>query len=136
VTRCLAMAVAVFVAAPWEGSAFAECLKANQPGQIVEGRLRLVRIEIPDYGKRDRAFVLMPVSAACLDGVDDYDKVERAHRIHVFTLEETLSHRLRQLVGKRVQVWGEAFGAHTVHHHGPIVMRIGAIEPAKPDRQR
>ena len=112
------------------GSAQAACFKANAPDQVAEGRLASVRITIEAYKLQEQAYILRLAAAACLQGSDDFDKVERTDRIHVFAMDEALRKRLRSLTGKAVRVTGEAFGEHTAHHHASIVMRISHIEPA------
>ena len=53
------------------------------------------------------------------------DTVESAETIHIYSSDETV---LKQLVGKSVKVKGDPFGAHTAHHHAPIVMEITEID--------
>ena len=43
---------------PRAGAAQAACLKADAEDQIAEGRLAIVRIEIPDYKLKEQAFML------------------------------------------------------------------------------
>jgi len=64
----------------------------------------------------------------CLSGADDIDKVSSADTIHVYSSDEAVAQSLKQLVGKKVKVKGNAFGAITAHHHAPIVMEISEIE--------
>jgi hypothetical protein len=109
-------------------TAQADCLNANEPGQIAEGRLTSVTITIPDYKLKEQAYILRLSSDACLDGPDEFDKVERTNRIHVIAMDDVLRRKLRAFVGKLVRISGEAFGEHTAHHHAPIVMRIRRVE--------
>lgn len=120
--------VAVVVTALVGPAASADCLKANTPGQRAEGRLVSVRITIPVYALKEQAYILQLRTPACLEGTDDYDKVDKAGRIHVFSTDDAMRKRLRSLVGKNVRVTGDAFGEHTAHHHAPIVLNISAIE--------
>jgi Domain of unknown function (DUF4431) len=49
--------------------------------------------------------------------------------------DPTLSRTLRRLVGKRVSVQGaSAFGAHTGHHHAPLLVSVENITAA-PERR-
>ena len=109
----------------------AACLSANQPDQIAEGRLTSVQVSIPDYKLKQQAIILRLASDACLEGSGEFDKVERTNRIHVFAMDDAVRKRLRALAGKPVRVIGEPFGAHTAHHHAPIVMRVTGVEPAE-----
>ena len=125
--RCVT-ALAVMTAM-FSGSAdAADCLKANAPSQVAEGRLRLVKISTPAYNRRDDAYILTLRSPACLDG-EDFDKVEKTERIHVFSTDAAMLKRLKSFDGKSVRVTGSAFGEHTAHHHAPIVMSLETIEP-------
>jgi hypothetical protein len=110
------------------GTAQAACLKADAEGQIAEGRLAIVRIEIPDYKLKEQVFMLQLVAEACLDVADKDDEVEPTKRIHVFSTNEGLRKRMRGLVGQVVRVHGSPFGQHTAHHHAPIVMNVSGIE--------
>ena len=114
-------------------AAQAACLKANTPDQTAEGRLTSVQISIPDYKLREQAYILRLKSDACLESSDDYDKVERTNRIHVFSMDDAMRKKLRAAVGKMVRVSGSPFGEENLHHHAPIVMGVSAIEtlPAK-----
>jgi len=39
--------------------------------------------------------------------------------------------KYRYLVGRRVRVRGTLFGSHTGHHHAPILLHVGKLEPAR-----
>jgi hypothetical protein len=111
-------------------AAAAACLQANDTdGQLAQGRLISVRITDEAYNRTEQAYILQLKEPACLEGTDDYDKIEKTNRIHVFSLETPLINRLRRLVGKNVVVHGNPFGERTAHHHAPIVMRISKIDP-------
>ena len=106
----------------------AACLKANTDDQAAQGRLKYIAITNEAYARTEHAYILELRAPACLDGVDDYDKVETTKRIHVFAMEKPLLAQLHRLVGKNVIVRGNPFGEHTAHHHAPIVMRITKID--------
>jgi len=122
------LVVAVVVTALAGSTASADCLKANTPDQRAEGRLVSVRITIPAYAQKEQAYILQLRAPACLEGTDDYDKVEKTERIHVFSMDGAMRKRMHGLVGKNVRVSGNAFGEHTAHHHAPIVMSISTID--------
>ena len=72
-----------------------------------------------------------PTSSPCqlrLAGGDEIGQVESADTIHIYSSDETVAQSLKQLVGKSVKVKGNPFGAHTAHHHAPIVMEITEID--------
>ena len=101
----------------------ADCLKANQDGQVAEGRLERRRITDEAYERTETAYLLFPAKSVCLDG-EDYDRVEGTTRIHVFSMDAAIRKKLEANLGKRVRITGSAFGEHTAHHHAPIVMNI------------
>ncbi len=106
-----------------------ECLKAEIEGQGAEGRLERVRFTDVDYGNRvEVAFILNLAKPACLEGEDEYDKIDSTLKIHVFSMDKAIDHRLRANIGRRIHVLGWAFGEHTAHHRAPIVMRVTAVE--------
>jgi Domain of unknown function (DUF4431) len=120
----VAFALAALIGA---STASAECLKANQNGEIAEGILSLGTFE--DANDRpEKAYILALPAPVCLSGADDIDKVSSADTIHVYSSDEAVAQSLKQLVGKKVKVKGNAFGAITAHHHAPIVMEISEIE--------
>jgi len=124
--RSLALALALSLSCQ---AAYATCLKANGEGQTAEGRLTSVVVTTPAYDLKEQAYILRLAAPACLEGSDEYDKVDKSERIHVYSTDDRLRKRLRGLVGKLVRVQGSPFGETTAHHHAPIVMQISAIEP-------
>jgi hypothetical protein len=110
------------------GVVSAECLKANTAGQVAEGKLTSVQITVEAYRLTEQAYILRLRAPACLEGTDEYDKVEKTQRIHVFSMDDAMRKRMRALVGKNVRVTGEPFGEHTAHHHAPIVLKINTID--------
>jgi hypothetical protein len=127
--RCLSWAAAGWLTLG--SAAQAACLKANADDQVAEGKLASIVVSTPDYNLKEQAYVLALSAPACLDGDDEYDKVESSPRIHVFSMDDGLRKRLRSLVGKQVRVHGSPFGEMTAHHHAPIVMSISAVEPLR-----
>ena len=125
--RLLALSAGIAASCLAFTTAQADCLKANTPDQTAEGRLTSVVVTTDAYKLKEQAYILRLASDACLDG-DDYDKIERTNRIHVFAMDDALRRKLRASVGKTVLVSGNAFGEHTAHHHAPIVMSVSAIE--------
>ncbi len=127
-------AIGAFIATSLAGAAAqAACLKANTPEQTAEGRLTSVQVSIPDYRLKEQAYILRLKSDACLEGSDEYDKVDRTNRIHVYAIDDAMRKKLHVAVGKMVRVSGSPFGEENLHHHAPIVMSVSTIEtlPAK-----
>lgn len=110
-------------------AAAAECLKAEEEGQSAEGRLERVRFVDVDYGNRvEAAFILNLAKPACLDGTDEFDKIDSTLKIHVFSMDKAIQGRLRASIGRQIRVLGWPFGEHTAHHRAPIVMRVTALK--------
>ena len=112
-------------------AAQAACLKANTDNQVAEGKLTSVQVSIPDYRLKEQAYILQLKSDACLEGSDDFDKVDHTNRIHVYSADDAMRKKLRAAVGKMVRVSGNAFGEENLHHHAPIVMGITSLETLK-----
>jgi len=105
----------------------AACMQANAKGEIAEGRLSLGQFE-DAAGRPEQAFILTLPAATCLSGSDEMDNVEDVETIHIYSFDEPVAAALEQFVGKDVQVRGTPFGAHTAHHHAPIVMDVSEID--------
>jgi hypothetical protein len=112
----------------FSASASAACLIAERDDQQAEGKLDRVKITVEAYALTETAFILTLLKPACLEGSDEYDKVESSKRIHVFSMDGKILRELRANVGRKVRVTGNAFGESTVHHHAPIVMNVSRIE--------
>ncbi len=105
------------------------CMIANRDGEEAEGRLERVKITTEAYDQTETAFILLLPKPACLEGEDEYDKIESTKRIHIFSMDEKIRRKLSTSVGKTIRVRGWAFGEHTVHHHAPIVLNVtGFVE--------
>ena len=119
---------AVFLCA-CDAATAAECLKAEMEGESAEGRLQRVRFTDVDYGNRvEFAFILNLAKAACLDGEDEFDKIDSTLKIHVFSMDKAIDHSLRANIGRQIRVLGWPYGEHTAHHRAPIVMRVTAVK--------
>jgi hypothetical protein len=112
-------------------TAQAACLKANTANQIAEGKLTSVQVSVPDYKLKEQAYILRLKSDACLEGTDEFDKVDHTNRIHVYATDDAMRKKLRAAVGKQVRLSGSPFGEENLHHHAPIVMGVSSIETLK-----
>jgi hypothetical protein len=88
---------------------------------------------------REAAYILRLDAPICAVGDDSLDAGESFDRIQLLPDEArpdpTLSRTLRRLVGKPVLVQGaSAFGAHTGHHHAPLLVSVKSIAAA-PERR-
>jgi hypothetical protein len=127
--RLLPVLFAVAFLCACDAATAAECLKAEMEGQSAEGWLQRVRFTDVDYGNRvEIAFILNLAKAACLDGEDEFDKIDSTLKIHVFSMDKAIDHSLRANIGRQVHVLGWPFGEHIAHHCAPIVMRVTAVK--------
>jgi Domain of unknown function (DUF4431) len=119
------MAVALLFAA--SSAAEAACMQDNTAGEIAEGRLSVGQFE-DAAGRPETAYILTLPAPTCLSGDDEMSNVETAETIHVFSSDDALNASLERFLGKDVQIRGTPMGAHTAHHHAPIVMDISEID--------
>jgi hypothetical protein len=129
----LLAALPVAAAAQVEGPRTASgCIDLSRASSTfsAEGRLTLRHFAgPPNYesiarGDADEsAFILELAESVCLDDGGDFaDPAERVRFVQVAANAEAVRRRLRAAVGRRVLVSGEAFAAHTGHHHAPLVL--------------
>jgi len=105
----------------------ASCMQASEAGSIAEGRLSVGQFE-DAAGRPEQAYILTLPAPTCLAGSDEMDNVGDVGTIHVFSDDDALHASLQTFVGKDVQVRGTPLGAHTAHHHAPVVMSITEID--------
>jgi hypothetical protein len=104
------------------------CMSDQSENAIAEGKLTIATAR-DAAGRLERAYILTLVSPACLTANDPADRVKGTSTIHIFSMRQKVHAQIAQLVGKTVLVRGRPFAAHTAHHHAPIVMDIGEIDP-------
>jgi hypothetical protein len=138
-----AICFAIAVAAP----ADAACVNLQEPNSVsFEGTLiRRTFAGPPNYedvrkgDAREPAYILKLDEPICAAGDEFVDAGSKFDLIQIFpdgtgAAAQGLAKELRRLAGQRVSVEGKsAFGAHTGHHHAPLVMPITriAIAPAR-----
>jgi hypothetical protein len=125
-------------------SANAACIDLSQKGSISFSGVLWYRIfpgppNYEDVRKGDTpepAYILALEAPICATGDEFVDPGKPIDKIQIYP-EETggaghgLWRDLRQLAGKRVAVEGRsAFGAHTGHHHAPLLLPITRINIA------
>jgi hypothetical protein len=122
-------------------SANAACLDVKQTSSFsFEGMLSYSIFAGPpnfeDVRKGDApepAYLLKLDTPICVTGDESLKPEERFDRIQLYPADpggagRALSRELRRLVGKQVVVEGiSAFGAHTGHHHAPLVLPITKV---------
>lgn len=125
-------------------AAWAACLDVTQTGKATfEGSLTFHIFGGPPYNGGVRlgdtpepTYILKLDNTVCAMGdefVDPNNAIDRIQIYPEFSTAENreLSNNLRRLVGKRVRVEGTSpFGAHTGHHHAPLLLPITRIESA------
>jgi uncharacterized protein DUF4431 len=108
-------------------SAYAGCLQAEQAKTIIEGVLS--EGSFTDANDQpEQAFILKLPVPTCLAGDEQLPETEQVSTIHIYSSDDAVAQSIKNFVGKDVFVQGTPFGAHTAHHHAPIVMDITAIE--------
>jgi hypothetical protein len=108
-------------------SAYAGCLKSEQAKTIIEGVLS-ERTFTDANDQPEQAFILTPLVPTCLAGDDNVDESEKVGEIQIFSSDDAVAQTIKSHVGEDVFVQGTPFGAHTAHHHAPIVMDIAGIQ--------
>jgi len=121
----LPIALTLLVLAP--ASAYAVCLQAGQATTIIEGVLSEGTFRDAN-NQPEQAFILTPLMPTCLAGDDHIDESEQVGKIQIFSSNDQMAQNIKNFAGKDVFVQGAPFGAHTAHHHAPIVMDIRGIQ--------
>ena len=107
--------------------AAAACMNPKSKEEIAEGRLFIQRFK-DAAGRPEQMYILRMPTPACLDGKEPDERVKSTRSLHIFASDEKIHRRIRQFVGKDIQVRGTVFSAHTAHHHAAIVMDIKEID--------
>jgi hypothetical protein len=113
-------------------------LSARDRALTLEGSLTFQVFGGPPYNggvnKGDTpepTYILKLESPVCATGDDFLDPKERIDGVQVFAAQDRANElwdSLRHLVGRKVRVEGaSAFGAHTGHHHAPLLLPITAV---------
>jgi len=119
------------------GPASAGCVSVsgNSPRATAEGHLTLQLFPgPPNYDSiaagdtEERTFILKLPRRDCIDDGSDFaDPSERLVTVHVSAASDSLMAVLRDSIGRQVAVSGEAFAAHTGHHHAPLVVVADSV---------
>ena len=73
---------------------------------------------------REPSYILDLSAPACADDGEMIAAKDRFRAVHLMPAADWFDLVLRAAVGKRITAYGEAFGAHTGHHHAPLVMLV------------
>jgi len=78
------------------------------------------------------AYILLLDAPTCFFGDDFVEPDKLVNRVQLISLEGAAAQtyvEMRNLVGRRVWVVGKsAFGAHTAHHHAPVLVDVATVE--------
>jgi len=108
-------------------SAFAVCLQSGQATTIIEGVLSEGTFADAN-NQPEKAFILTPLLPTCLLGDENIDAGTQVGTVQIFSSNDQVAQAIKNFVGKDVFVQGTPLGAHTAHHHAPIVMDITGIQ--------
>jgi hypothetical protein len=104
-------------------------LKKPHAAATLTGVLRAERLagppnyeSISNGDAEENAFILELPARICADDGEFIDGSTSFDRVQVSSSVPALLKDLSAAVGRRVTVHGEAFGAHTGHHHAPLVI--------------
>lgn len=137
------LAIAVGTCLIWSVSeARSECINVRSPNPVaLEGTLTFQIFGGPPYNggvtKGDTpepTYILRLGQPVCVDGDEFIERGERVDRVQVYPAygsgrEVWILRKLHDLVGARVRVEGKsAFGAHTGHHHAPLLLPIDVVD--------
>lgn len=128
----------------------ATCVDVTQNGtRTFEGTLTFHIFGGPPYNGGVRlgdtpepTYILKLDDPICATGDEFVDPNNTIDRIQIYpeysaTENRQLSRDLRRLVGRQVQVEGKSpFGAHTGHHHAPLLLPITKITSASDPLRR
>ncbi|MCW2389245.1 hypothetical protein M2333_002291 [Sphingobium sp. B11D3B] len=124
-------------AVPAAGNEIAQrCVNATRPDALVTvaGKLTLQSFPgPPNYESvaqgdaEEQVFILELPRRICLEDGEFADGSERFDRVQVHAMEPALLRALQHAVGQDVTVAGRAVGAHTGHHHAPMVVFAGSV---------
>jgi hypothetical protein len=122
--RLIAAAV---LAASVAGSAAnaANCMR-DVPNQRAAGRLTIRQFDDDPIERTEQAYILSLRRPVCLTD-STFGDVAKAREIHLFSTTESVRRTIARSVGSVIAVRGTPFGAHTAHHHAPIVMDVSEI---------
>ncbi len=132
IVAALALMISLAAATPPAVLAEAECLEIRDAdarlgfaGRLGEGRFPSPAVFAPPEG--EHAFILRLDRPICVDDGGQFaDPAERFDRIHLWGSPPVMA-ALRQAQGQYVQLFGRAYGAHTGHHHAPLVMEVDDV---------
>lgn len=123
----LAAAIAVVAIMATGSASAAECMRFDAKAEKAAGELAIGAFQ--DAADRpESAFILSLSAPVCLDAKDPEFRVREAHTIHIYGVDDAVHKQIEALTGNAVSVRGRPFGAHTAHHHAPIVMEITEIQ--------
>lgn len=118
--------------------AIAKCLRITSEDDLVtiEGRLSLqVFPGRPNYenvaegDEPEPTWIVTLDKKICIDDGGEFtDPNVMFDTVHVYTGHKDMEIELRSMNGKLVRVTGRGFGAHTGHHHAPLVEEVESIQ--------
>ena len=110
-----------------------KCLRYDEEIRGLRGTLQIrVYFGPPNYGEnpntdsREAQAVLFLDKTICTVKDDGSDNTDQVNQFEI-TLIPSQTVQLSSLAGKKVIVSGKLFGAHTGHHHTPLLLSLSSI---------
>jgi hypothetical protein len=109
-------------------------LTIGQPEATFSGKLTVQLFagppnyqSIANGDAEEDAFILELPTRACASDGEFIDASTSFDRVQISAEDASILNVLRSAVRRNVTVRGEAFGAHTGHHHAPLVLFVQEI---------
>ncbi|MBS0250833.1 MAG: DUF4431 domain-containing protein [Proteobacteria bacterium] len=101
----------------------------------LSGSLSRQLFSSPFGGEDEQTLILKLRSPICLAGDDFSDPNNRFDRVQLYSTVSSITKALNATVGTDVTVEGNGFGAHTGHHHAPLVLEVTEINISSNETQ-
>ena len=100
-----------------------------------EGRLTLRHLPGPPnfesvrHSDEDRLtlILVLPKTVCIDDGGDFADPKERFKTVHVWSLDPVIHRKLKQLVGRIVEITGDGYASNNALHYAPLILEAKTV---------
>ncbi len=107
-----------------------DCLNISRNDDLIvlSGTLQGVTATTGDFDP-ESFYILQLESKICASGDEFLDPESRFSEIQIYSSDENLQAKLENLIGRKIEIRGVGFGAHTRHHYRPLVVDVSTISP-------